>query len=163
MSSYTRLTCPVTGRHTRIPFSSATDGAFVVVEPDDDDAIMLPVGWGRIVLEVAVSNPEIETVVAQRDLEVSNALEELRQSLAQEGLSKTQRDHRQTALDLGTAERDIKAAVEERYPMPDDLVVTARATFPVLSMEALRQAVEVLAKSGFPFLDPEGVAKELVK
>lgn len=162
MNSFTRLTCPVTGRHIRVPFSSVEDGVFAVVEPDDDSH-ELPEGWGRLVLEISVPNPEVVIVAGHRDQEVAAALEELRQTLTREDLPKGQREQLQTALDLGTAERDIREAVEERNPGPDDLVVTARSTFPVLSLEALRQAVEGLSKVGFKFSDPDGVAKMVMK
>lgn len=54
--TFTRYVCPVSGRHLDVPQSAVPDGTFEVVEDPED---VLPVGLGRVTLELSAPNPEV--------------------------------------------------------------------------------------------------------
>lgn len=54
--TFTRYVCPVSQKHLDVPASDVPDGTFEVVEDPED---ILPVGLGRLTLELSVANPEL--------------------------------------------------------------------------------------------------------
>ena len=67
------LVCPVTGKRAKpIPLDEdAPEGEFVVVDPDDA-APRLPVGWGRLTIDIVVVNPAVAEVETARAAERAN-------------------------------------------------------------------------------------------
>lgn len=156
MSSSTRFVCPITNKSARVALDDAPDGVFVVAG-DEDDALALPLRWGRLTLEVVVPNPEIAAVLSEREREINGALRDLRQRAESEEASAEEREQLLGVLQDGTAEQDIRAVVEERHPLPEDDEITVRASFSAISDEAIRIATEALSKAGFTFSDSDNL------
>ncbi len=139
-ASFLTLVCPVTARRARLPADLAA-GEIAIEEPEEP--IQLPAGWGRLAIEIAVPNPEIEVVERRRAMERAN--------------------YEATMADPATPE-DVKAqlaanfdaALDAQWPLPEHAVVWQRVAFEALSPEALAAGVQALAGAGYPLEVPRG-------
>ena len=160
------LICPVSGKRVSIPY--ALEGQGVFLPCDEADPMDLPIGWGRLVIDVVVPNSEIEAVRIVRDEEVRAAIDQLRNVLAstdrliagaaadqERAALQMQRSAVQAELDSGRAKLDAQKIIEDKHPMPAEATSLLRLQFQVLSDEAMGAALRALRDAGFPIEAPQ--------
>lgn len=150
MKSTIQLVCPVSGARAKpVPYADSEEGTFL---PHVEDAPPdLPVGWGRLVIDVVVRNPEIKTVLTARAQEMARAMETLEQAANDGSATAPQvREH----IDSGAATKAAEEAINAELPLPEDRKVYLRLQYPVLSDEAVGAAIKALRDAGFPIEGP---------
>lgn len=135
------LVCPVTGKRADPVFldEDAPEGEFVTVEPDET-APNLPVGWGRLQLDIVAPNPDVAKIEAirQRERAQRDAM------LADPDVPEEQKAHVRDTFD---------AVLDEQYPVPENDMLVRRLELPVLSDEAMATIVAALKAAGLPIKD----------
>lgn len=149
MKSTIQYHCPVTNKRTRVNLpGSDEDGVFLPVTEEDEDGLDLPLGWGRLVIEQVVRNPEVEQAKAARRAFVEQTTAAVEQQARGDSEQAAQI---RAEIESGAAAEQIQAAAEEQIPIPEDATVTMRATYSVLSDEAIAEILSALEKAGVKF------------
>ena len=151
MKSQIKLVCPVSAQIAAMPYADDEEGTFVPYEGDDD--IDLPVGWGRLVLDVVAPNPEIGEATRARELEVKAAMKQIQAMVKDESVPEAQRKMVADELKSGKAKKEVEAQPAERIPIPTEGTVVLRLAFPVLGSEAVGAALKALRDAGFPIVE----------
>jgi hypothetical protein len=151
--SYLQFVCPLSGKRARSPLVEEEDGVFLPVDEDEEGG-PLPIGWGRVTVEVLIRNPEIAVALENRRQMVEEMNAEVMAQIRNPNNPRAA--DIQAEIDSGSAAEQIQAAAEERFPPPERDTVLMRATYSALSDEALAAVLEVLNKVGLRFTGLEG-------
>ena len=146
--SQIRLVCPFSSKRHTLAYVEGGEGVFVPYEPDDE--VELPLGWGRMVIDQVVVNPEIKEVKTIRREEVKAGMAALKVAIKDESFPADHRKKVKAELDNGKALKETRRLARETYPLPDDETILVRMQFPVLSEEGIAEALKVLREAGFP-------------
>lgn len=130
--------CPVTNKRAKpiLLDEDAPEGEFILVEAEEGSP-RLPVGWGRLTLEIVVANPAVAEVQTMRAAE--NQLK-----------NKLMEDPEITKEQKELVDATWEATLDEKYPMPESTTLVKRLSFDVLSDEAVAGALGALKNAGFP-------------
>jgi len=139
-----QYTCPVSKKKAR---DTEAEDIELDIVAEDDDPVDLPEGWGRLTLDVAIPNPEVAKVEAQRAAERTRGIDDLKKLAADTKAPKHFREQAQAQLDDTTRIDETLAA---QYPLPDAVTVWRRISFPVLSDETITALSAALDQLGFP-------------
>lgn len=159
MKSSITLICPVSGKRARaIPLTDAIEGEFVHYEPEDDAPVDLPLGWGRLVLDVHAKNPEHAAALAQRSEAAREAKTSWDAALADAKVPEDQKAQLRAELESGQAAEQLETVLDDRFPLPEEYVLM-RLQYPVLSDDAVTALVKALRAAGFPMVLNGAVAE----
>lgn len=139
-----QFTCPVTKKKSRADESGDVEVEMIA---DAKDGVNVPLAWGRVTIDIAVENPEVAKVEAQRAGEKAKALEDMKKVVDDPKAPRHYRERAQAQID---DPRDVDQAIAAQLPLPEHDVVWRRVTYPVLSDEALTAFFESLKALGFP-------------
>jgi len=160
--SKTVLVCPLTGNRTTRFLDGDAPGQFVtVVDGTADDLITsLPPGWGRLVIERVIMNPEIDEIDEDRRAAAAEGFADLEAVLASEAPEAEKAILRRRIND-GSVQVQIDDAVATQHPYPEDEVVVQRLVFSALSDNAITTICQVLRQLGLPVVVEDAVPAEV--
>lgn len=149
IKSTLRLACPISGKLTApIPYEHA-NGVAEVVEPEED--ILLPVGWGRLQLDVVAENPEVSEHAEARRVFITQEVKNAEAMLESDEVPAEVKTQVKTALENGRIAHELGERFDAEHEAPEDGVVYLRFAYDVLSSEAVGQVVTALQGLGFTF------------
>lgn len=125
--------CPISKKRKQVTLPEPERHTLVV----PTEKITMPIGWGRIILEVATVNPLTEQVRMTHEA----ALGEAKSKMAESG--------DMSAEDQVAVLAAMAAKLNDEVPMPEHEVVWSRTVLEPLSDEAMTAGVDGLRKAGF--------------
>lgn len=140
--------CPVSGKRKVV---AGAPGALVEIG-DVDPLAPLPVGWGRLILETVVPNPDVAERAAAREREKVEGLAQIQAMCEDKDVPASVRNSTKKKLQSGEVAReiDLRISLDPRFAEPAKTVQVRRIVFAVLSDEALASAQAALRTAGFP-------------
>lgn len=151
MKSKIHYVCPVSGKRAKVPYLDTEEGVFT--EAPEDEAPELPVGWGRVTIDLVAKNPGYEAALEEREEMIQQGLQYVESEALNKDRTEAERVSIRERLANGSARDEIEEKIEEDRPLPDP-ILWFRLEYPVLSDEALAAVVQALRKAGFEFALP---------
>jgi hypothetical protein len=146
-SSFTFI-CPISGKRKVVAGASGVEVEVGKVDPLSP----LPVGWGRIIIETIVPNPDVAERAAAREREKAEGLAQIQAMCEDKEVPASVRNSTKKKLASGDVAReiDLRISLDPRFADPAEPVQVVRTVFAVLSDEALAAARGALKEAGFP-------------
>lgn len=139
--------CPVSGKRKVVPGHPGVTSEIVT-----DDTFFAPVGWGRLVVEIVIPNPEVAERQTARAKEKADALAQIKAMCEDKEVPASVRTSTKKKLASGEVEKEIEMRLDldARYAAPEQDTVVRRVSYNVLSDEALIAGLAALKNVGFP-------------